>query len=37
MPNLPFIEAGFAKELLLFATYPESIYFCVAFDILFSS
>lgn len=24
MPQLPFIESGFAKELLLFATYPES-------------
>jgi hypothetical protein len=24
MPKLPFIETGFAKELLLFATYPES-------------
>ena len=23
MPRLPFIECGFAKELLLFATYPE--------------
>lgn len=26
MPQLPFIETGFAKELLLFATYPESTY-----------
>lgn len=24
MPNLPFIETGFAKELLLFGTYPET-------------
>ena len=24
MPKLPFIETGFAKDLLLFATYPES-------------
>lgn len=27
LPKLPFIETGFAKELLLFATYPESILF----------
>ena len=26
MPQLPFIESGFAKELLLFATYPESTF-----------
>ncbi len=25
LPKLPFMETGFAKELLLFATYPESI------------
>lgn len=23
-PNLAFIETGFAKELLIFATFPES-------------
>lgn len=28
LPRLPFIETGFAKELLLFATYPESMSAC---------
>ena len=27
MPRLPFIECGFAKELLLFGTYPEGKFY----------